>query len=121
MKCLLKYRWVKLPRTRLPAGKGVMGYWVRLAARAAFRQGQARYCGYINDVNPGEWSGGVVGLKSILGVKNRQKAMTLMDIKNILGDAKKIDLHNSLSHIAKPAMHCCYFARGFFSHFCFRR
>jgi hypothetical protein len=46
MKCLLKYRWVKLPRDRLPAGKGVMGYWAKLAARAAFRAGQAKYCGY---------------------------------------------------------------------------
>ena len=26
MKCLLKYRWVKLPRTRLPAGKGAMPF-----------------------------------------------------------------------------------------------
>ena len=85
MKCLLKYRWIKLLRTRLPAGKGVMGYWIRLATRAAFRQGQARYCGYINDVNPGEWSGRVVGLKSILGVKNRQKAIAIMDTLAQLG------------------------------------
>ena len=31
MKCLLKYQWVKLPRSQMPAGKGVMGAWVRLA------------------------------------------------------------------------------------------
>ena len=36
MKCLLKYQWVKLLRAHLPQGKGVMGYWARLAARAAF-------------------------------------------------------------------------------------
>lgn len=29
MKCLLKYRWVKLPRAQLPQGKGVLGYWSR--------------------------------------------------------------------------------------------
>ena len=68
-KCLFRYQWVKLPRTHLPVGKGIMGYWAKLASRAAFRKGRAKYCGYTNDVMPGMWSGGVVGLKSILGVK----------------------------------------------------
>lgn len=58
MKCLMKYQWVKLPRNRLPEGKGVMGAWARLASRAAFRKGQALYCGHINAVSPGMWSGG---------------------------------------------------------------
>ena len=79
MKCLLKYRWVKLPRAHLPAGKGIMGYWARLASKAAFRKGQAKYCGHINEVDVGTWSGGVVGLKSILGIKNRQKTLGIMD------------------------------------------
>ena len=35
MKCLMKYQWVKLPRNRLPEGKGLMGYWTKLASRAA--------------------------------------------------------------------------------------
>ena len=35
---------------------------------AAFRKGVASYCGYENAVEPGMWAGGVVGLKSILGV-----------------------------------------------------
>lgn len=39
MKCLLKYQWVKLPRSQMPVGKGVMGAWARLASRAAFRNG----------------------------------------------------------------------------------
>jgi hypothetical protein len=77
MRCLLKYQWVKLPRTHLPAGKGVLGYWAKLAAKAAFRKGQAKYCGYINEVNTGMWSGGIVGLKSILGLKSRQKALKI--------------------------------------------
>lgn len=85
MRCLLKYQWVKLPRTHLPQGKGLMGYWSRLASRAAFRKGQARYCGYTNDVNPGMWSGGIVGLKSILGVKRRADALTIMDQLQALG------------------------------------
>ena len=85
MQCLLKYKWVKLLRTHLPAGKGVMGHWARLASGAAFRKGQAKYCGYVNDVDTGSWSGGIVGLKSILGVKNRQKALNIMDALSTLG------------------------------------
>ena len=69
MKCLCKYKWVKLPRMHLPGGKGLMGYWAKLASRAAFRKGNAVYCGHINPVTAGMWSGSVVGLKSILGVK----------------------------------------------------
>lgn len=79
MKCLLKYQWVKLPRSQMPQGKGIMNAWVRLASRAAFRNGQARYCRYINQVTIGTWAGGIVGLKSILGIKNRHKALELMD------------------------------------------
>jgi len=85
MKCLLKYQWVKLPRTHLPTGKGIMGYWARLASKAAFRNGQAKYCGYVNDVTAGTWSGGVVGLKSILGISSRQKALEIMDTLAYLG------------------------------------
>ena len=36
----------------------------RLAARAAFRPGQADYCGFRNDVELASWVGGIVGLKS---------------------------------------------------------
>ena len=43
MKCQLKYRWVKLPRACLPQGKGVLGQWARLAARAAYRKGVGLY------------------------------------------------------------------------------
>lgn len=56
-----------------------MGAWTRLASRAAFRNGQARYCNYINQVTIGSWAGGIVGLKSILGIKNRNKALEMMD------------------------------------------
>ena len=78
-KCLLKYQWVKLPRACMPSGKGIMGYWAKLAAHAAFRKGRAQYCGYTNDVVPGMWSGGIVGLKSILGVKSRTKAIDILN------------------------------------------
>ena len=79
MKCLLRYQWVKLPRNQLPPGKGIMGAWARLASRAAFRGGQAVYCGYVNHVSTGEWAGGIVGLKSILGASRRQKALDTLD------------------------------------------
>ena len=52
MKCLMKYHWVKLPRNHLPEGKGIMRAWAQLASRAAFRKGQASYCGHINAVSP---------------------------------------------------------------------
>ena len=75
MLCLFKYRWVKLPRACLPSGKGLLGSWAKLAARAAFRKGVASYCGHENPVSPGMWSGGIVGLKSILGIKSRAAAL----------------------------------------------
>lgn len=85
MKCLLRYRWVKLPRNFLPMGRGVMGAWSKLASRAAYRKGYASYCGYTNAVSPGMWSGGMVGLKSILGFKNRTQALHMLDKLEKLG------------------------------------
>ena len=85
MKCQLKYRWVKLPRACLPQGKGVLGQWARLAARAAYRKGVGRYCGFENPVAPGMWAGGVVGLKSILGTRSRKAALETLDRLQRLG------------------------------------
>ena len=85
MQCLLKYKWVKLMRSHLPKGKGIMGAWSRLAARAAFRKGEASYCGHRNAVSPGMWAGGVVGLKSILGVRSRAEALQTLEQLSRLG------------------------------------
>ena len=85
MKCLLKYDWVKLERSLLPQGKGLMGSWAKLASRAAFRKGESEYCGHINQVNEGEWSGGIVGVKSILGVKKSSDALKILDKLSELG------------------------------------
>ena len=85
MQCLQRYDWVKLMRSRLPEGKGVMSAWAKLASRAAFRKGTSTYCGYRNPVKPGMWAGGVVGLKSILGVKKRHQALQTMDMLQELG------------------------------------
>ena len=85
MSCLLKYRWVKLPRALVPSGKGILGSWARLAARAAFRAGHGRYCGHMNAVTPGMWAGGIVGVKSILGVRRRGDALKMLDELQNLG------------------------------------
>jgi hypothetical protein len=85
MVCLLKYRWVKLMRNNLPPCKGLIGYWTRLAARAAFRKGIASYCGHRNPVEPGTWAGGIVGLKSILSVKKREQALDIIRQLSDLG------------------------------------
>ena len=50
MKCLRKFKWIKLRRNCLPNGRGLLGYWARLAARAAFRKGKALYCGMNDDI-----------------------------------------------------------------------
>lgn len=84
MKCLRKYQWVKLPRAGLPTGKGLLGAWTHLAAAAAFRKGSAVYCGYKNDVEPGEWAGGMIGIKAILELKSRKKAEELLyELQNL--------------------------------------
>ena len=62
-----------------------MGQWARLASKAAFRKGKAFYCGYRNEVMPGTWVGGVVGLKSILNAKSRAEALGIMDKLSDLG------------------------------------
>ena len=85
MKCLRRFEWVKLLRSHLPEGKGLLGAWSKLASRAAFRKGYAEYCGFKNAVSPGQWSGGIVGLKSILGTKSRGETIATMDQLQELG------------------------------------
>ena len=79
MKCLRKYGWVKLCRMHLPPGKGILGDWAKLASKAAFRKGKAFYCGYRNEIMPGQWVGGIVGLKSIFNIKSKSEALEIMD------------------------------------------
>ena len=85
MKCLRKYKWVKMPREIMIDDKGIMNSYMKLASRAAFRKGIATYCGYENPVEPGMWAGGIVGLKSILGVKKRLPALWIMNQLEDLG------------------------------------
>ena len=97
MKCLCKYDWVKLPRDYPDMGKGLMSQWTKLASRAAFRRGIATYCSHENPVESGMWSGGIVGIKKILGVRSREKALAVLDalkdmeyISYTLEDTKKL-------------------------------
>ena len=90
MKCLRKYKWVKLQRSTIPSGRGLMGYWARLASRAAFRKGKGIYCGHVNSVDPGMWVGGIVGLKGILGLTRRSQVLQVM---NELGELGLIKYH----------------------------
>ena len=85
MKCLIKYMWVKLPRELAIDAKGLLTYYIRLVTRAAFRKGMSHYCGFENPVEPGMWAGGIVGLKSILGVKKRLVALWIMNQLEDLG------------------------------------
>ena len=85
MKCLRKYKWVKLPRKEMPELKGRLGYWLKLAESAAFRKGIGTYCGHKNPVEPGMWAGGIVGVKAILGVRSRAKAFQILDHLKALG------------------------------------
>ena len=85
MKCLRKYNWVKLPREEIPKLKGNLGFWLRLAEHAAFRKGDATYCGHKNPVKPGMWSGGIVGIKKIMGVRSRERALQILDTLQAMG------------------------------------
>ncbi len=85
MKCLQKYKWLKLQRACLPQGRGIMGYWAKLASRAAFRKGIGLYCGHHNHVTAGMWKGGIAGLKKILGIKRRQHVLWVMHELEDLG------------------------------------
>ena len=71
MRCLRKFQWIKLFRDNLPEGKGILGFWAKLAACAAYRNGTSLYCGFENEVKAGSWVGGIVGIKSILGLLYR--------------------------------------------------
>ena len=79
MRCLRKFQWIKLFRDNLPEGKGILGFWAKLAACAAYRNGTSLYCGFENEVKAGSWVGGIVGIKSILGLKSRQETIKVLD------------------------------------------
>ena len=65
--------------------KGRLGYWLKLAERAAFRKGTSTYCGHKNPVEPGMWAGGIVSLKKILGVRSRERALQVLDTLQDMG------------------------------------
>ncbi len=110
MSCLFKFKWVKLLREHLPNGNGIMSDWAKLASRVAFRKGNGFYCGYNNPVNAGSWVGGIIGIRSILGVKSSVAALNKLNRLQDLGyidyeiekDTKKLTLF-----ITDWVMECC--------------
>ena len=69
MPCLIKYKWVKIPRDIMPESRGILLDYVRAYSAAAISKGTMRYCQYENEVEEGMWAGGKVGLRSILKAK----------------------------------------------------
>ncbi len=53
MRCLRKFEWVKLFRDKLPDGKGILGFWTKLATCVAYRKGVSLYCNHQNEVERG--------------------------------------------------------------------
>ena len=132
MKCLCKYKWVKVPRKYLPSGYGYLGYWAKLASHAAFRQGNGYYCGHSNPVTPGMWAGGIVGLKSILGVRRRSEALQIMQELQELGyisfklnpTTKKLTYEITdwvVKHCGKPCTKGAVYATDGYGFFCVPR
>ena len=79
MKCLGKYKWIKLYRAALPQGKGIMvGSTCRQGCLSARKGPILRAHKRCN-------TGNIVGLKSILGVKRRSQALQIMDELQSLG------------------------------------
>ncbi len=75
MSCLMKYKWVKIPRDLIPEGRGLLLDYIRAYAAAAITKGTIRYCQYENEVEEGMWAGGRVGLKSILNAGSTADAL----------------------------------------------
>ena len=75
MSCLMKFKWVKIPRNVMPEGSGLLSDYIRVYSAAAITKGTIRYCQYENEVEEGMWAGGRVGLKSILRTKSASDAL----------------------------------------------
>ena len=73
MRCLRKFEWVKLFRDKLPDGKGILGFWAKLAVKVAYRKGVALYCNHQNEVERGTWVGGIVGVIAVLIYLRKRK------------------------------------------------
>ena len=75
MSCLMKFKWVKIPRNIMPEGSGLLSDYIRVYSAAAITKGTIRYCQYENEVEEGMWAGGRVGLKSILRTNSASDAL----------------------------------------------
>ena len=82
---LNKFDWVKVRRKDLDLPQSVLTDLLKLTASAAVQAGEILYCRHINEVAAGQWAGGVVGLKAILGEKNKTKAIDRLNTLAELG------------------------------------
>ena len=51
MSCLMKFKWVKIPRNIMPEGNGILLDYIRAYSAAAITKGTIRYCQYENEVS----------------------------------------------------------------------
>lgn len=79
-------QWKKLYRDIPFCDDGLLSTYLQLAFAAAYQDGESKYYKYKNNVKENQIVGGVVGLKSICGIKNRNKLM------NNLEELKKLSL-----------------------------
>ena len=70
--------------TEYPSG-GVLADFVSVAKNLALKDGKQKYCGYYNTVTKDSWSGGVIGLKTILKSKSRDDVFSRLELLSEYG------------------------------------
>ena len=79
MVCPLRFDAVELYRTTEYPSCGVLADYVTVAKNLALRDGKQKYYGYINTVTKDSWSGGIIGIKTMLHAKSRQEAFSRLE------------------------------------------
>lgn len=80
--------WKKFYRDIPFDDSGALSVFLKLAFATAYADGKTKYYKYINEVKKSQWVGGIVGLKSICGIKNSEK---LFQTLNLLKSLRYID------------------------------
>ena len=75
---LIKIPMGQSAKRRNPSFEGPAGLLAEACIPGCVPKGISAYCGYENAVEPGMWVGGIVGLKSILGVKDCKQVLQIM-------------------------------------------
>ena len=85
MRCLRKFEWIKLFRDKLPNGKGILGFWAKLAVKVAYRKGVALYCNHQNEVEQGTWVGGIPTFLMNIYSKKERSCIGKIKLKKVQG------------------------------------